>query len=248
MCETTQARANPRAAVCTSQSQNWETRSLYACNYTHTHIHTFIDETQAQKKDFSNSLPLDVYSERLTSHLKGNSSRRPPRLSQGRITLVNSRWWGTWRVHVISMPNVTLIEVSNVGTVRGTSRKTSNAMDPTAAQTRLSWNCCRFIKTIVWIAPFSTLQSPVFHMCSWTRVLLVRWKASTQMTVCFGGNQLPLTPASRKPALICCQTCQEGHAEEKNIPIQTALRWKHTELMQPSNRGRQLFYIQSTLS
>lgn len=80
--------------------------------------HTLIDETKAQKKDFSNSLPMDVYSERLTSHLKGNSSLWPPRLIQGQITLVNSRWWSTWRVHVISMPNVTLIRVSNVGTVR----------------------------------------------------------------------------------------------------------------------------------
>ncbi|ROL46738.1 hypothetical protein DPX16_12631 [Anabarilius grahami] len=44
---------------------------------------------------------------------------------------------------------------------------------------------------------------------------------NSQMAVCFGGNELPLTPASRKPALICRQTCQEDHAEEKNIPTQT---------------------------
>lgn len=69
---------------------------------------------------------------------------------------------------------------------------------------------------------------------------------NSQMAVCFGGNELPLTPASRKPALICRQTCQEDHAEEKKHTDTN-----HTEVKALNSRsvtmGEDSLYIQTTL-
>lgn len=64
------------------------------------------------------------------------------------------------------------LRVSNVGTVRGTSHKTSNAMGATAAQTGLSCNCS--------VHKDDCLNSSIFHLkvTRFPHVLLVQCKAS----------------------------------------------------------------------
>lgn len=88
------------------------------------------------------------------------------------------------------------------------------------------------IKTIVWIAPFSTLKSPVSHMCSWTHVLLVQWKASTLRWL-FALEEisfpwlLPEEDQLWSAARPVKKTMQE---KKNNSPTQTARRSKHWTL------------------